>query len=99
MSLPSELPAAGNFSLKQRVSHEPLLPSGHTSEFYPQRLREKTMFIGCPQITTVGTRCSTINSGEVKIYYMDSSQLFSLIWSEKRGITKLGKEGGGENCD
>ena len=31
--------------------------------------------------------------------YMDSSQLFSLIWSEKRGITKLGKEGGGENCD
>ena len=25
----------------------------HISEFYPQSLREKTMFIECPQITTV----------------------------------------------
>ena len=37
----------------------------------------------------------TANSGGVKY---DPSQLSSLIWSEKRGITKLGK-GGGENCD
>ena len=45
-NIKAELPAAGNFSLKQRVSTS-------TSEFYPQSLREKTMPTGYPQITTV----------------------------------------------
>ena len=48
LNIKTKLPATGNFSLKQRVS-----TYIHTSEFYPQSLREKTMHIECPQITTV----------------------------------------------
>jgi hypothetical protein len=59
------LPAAGNFSLKQRVSSKYI----YTSEFYPQSLREKTMFIECPQITTVyATNTITTNNSTANVY-------------------------------
>ena len=45
MSLPSEYKGY----LQQAIFHWNI----HTSEFYPQSLREKTMPIRCPQITTV----------------------------------------------
>ena len=49
LNIKAKLLAAGNFSLKQSVSSKFI----HSSEFYPQSLREKTIVIECPQITTV----------------------------------------------